>query len=115
MNYKCEGWGNLNTHSSIHYLSINLTRIRLSLHPSLKSQTNKGRVQCISCPFLIRQMRSLSGKVRSIRQKVLCMHKTWNRLHRKKVTAGCTVAICWHAFRLELVHSLSCTCLGCVR
>ena len=70
---------------------------------------------CVSCLFLIRQMRSLSGEVHSIRWKVLCMHKTWNRLHRKKAPTGCTVAMHWHAFCLDLVRSLSCTCPVCIR
>ena len=39
-----------------------------------------------------------------------CMHKTWNGLHWKKAPAGCTVAVHWHAFCLELLRSLSCTC-----
>ena len=39
-----------------------------------------------------------------------CMHKTWNGLHWKKAPAGCTVAVHWHAFCLELLCSLSCTC-----
>ena len=34
----------------------------------------------------------------------------WNRLHWKKVPSRCTVAMLWHAFCSELVHSLSCTC-----
>ena len=71
---------------------------------------------CVSCPlfirrspFLIRRMRSLSGEVRSVRRKVLCMLQTWNGLHRTKASAGCTVAMRWHAFCSELVCSLSCT------
>ena len=53
---------------------------------------------CISCPFLIWRMHSLSGEVHSIWWKVLCMHKIWNRLHWKKVPTGHMIAIRWHAF-----------------
>ena len=55
-------------------------------------------------------MRLLSGEVRSIRRKVLYMHKTWNGLKWKKAPDGCVVAMRWHAFCSELVRSLSCTC-----
>ena len=50
---------------------------------------------CVCCPFLVRWMRSLSGDVRSIRWKVLCMLKTWNGHHRPKASAGCMVIVCW--------------------
>ena len=85
---------------------IALTNVRQRAKFSLRSSP----FTCISCPFLVRQMRSLSGEVRSIRRKVLCMHKTWNGLYRAKPSAGCTFVVRWHAFCSELVRSSSCTC-----
>ena len=57
-------------------------------------------------------MRSLTGEVRSIQRKVLCMHKTWNELYRAKASAGCTFVVRWacvlfgtHAFLVVFVSS----------
>ena len=52
---------------------------------------------CVSCPFLVRRMRSLSGEVRSIRRKFCACTKLGTD------STG-------HAFCSELVRSSSCTC-----
>ena len=86
--------------ASVTPYRIALTDVRRRTKFSIRSSPSA----CFSCPFLIRRcpflirMRSLLGKVRSIRRKVLCMFKSWNGLHRKKASAGSTVAMRWHAF-----------------
>ena len=86
-------------------LDIALTDVRRRTKFSIRSSPSAW----VSYPFLIQRKPSLSGEVRSIRRKDMCMHKTSNRLHWKKTFAGWTVAMRWHAFCSELVCSLSCT------
>ena len=88
--------------ASVTPYRIGLTDVRRRTQFSIRSCPST----CVSCPlfirrcpFLIQQMRSLSGEVHSIRRKVLCLLKTWNRLHwKKKAPAGCMVAMHCHAF-----------------
>ena len=96
-----------------HTLPYSVNDIRRRSKFSIRSSPST----CVSCllftrrsPFLTRRMRSLSGEVCSIRRKVLCMLKTWNRLHRTKASTGCMVAMRWHVFCSGLMCSLSCTC-----
>ena len=106
-------WYIISILSLSHTLPYSVNEVRRRSKFSIRSSPST----CVSCPlfirrspFLIRRMRSLSGEVRSVRRKVLCMLKTWNGLHRTKASAGCTVAMRWHAFCSELVCSLSRTC-----
>ena len=91
----------------------------MDVHPRTKFSILSSPSASISCPlfiwqcqFHIRWMHSLSG--RDPFNLAVSMLKTWNGLHHTKAPAGCMVAMRWHAFCSELVHSWSCTYPVCI-